>query len=407
MKKTFNRSTFAVLALSLVLTACSNQPKHTPAKPSDPPTSRQATTVESYSANETLIRAIGLGHDTTEARLDARKAAIWHSLFGGTNALLSTADQRQAFAAVEAEFYANAMNYIALEGEIVSSQVEAGQQRIERIFRVNVARLKDDLVAKNILQDTRDLAANLANPTIAVIAKNPAGNDRHAAGVFSEYLQDRGFEVTVLAANERINDIVLKAAALSGNIDPSFLLALQTGSDIYITLDAEVAERTVARNRVAQATVNATAYYTATGTQLGASTGYSPERAISGSGALTAEAANDTADKVLGQIQRSWQREAQQGRSFKVVFSAAPELGDISREIHQLSNQVCEGARRNAAGSNSFDYTLTCQGKDTMQLLIALQDNYSGPGQIFRVMDAGAFLVVKVGHSQLDEILIQ
>ena len=397
----------SALILVSLLTACASQPKHTPAKPSDPPTSRQATTVESYSANETLIRAIGLGNDTTEARLDARKAAIWHSLFGGTNALLSTPQQRQDFARVEGEFYANAMNYIALEGEIVSSQVEAGQQRIERIFRVNVARLKEDLVTKGILQDTRELAANLANPTIAVIAKNPAGDDRHAAGVFSEYLQERGFDVTVLGANERINDIVQQAAALSGNIDPSYLLALQTGSDIYITLNADVAERLVARNRVAQATVNASAYYTATGAQLGASTGYSPERAISGSGALTAEAANDTADKVLGQIQRAWQREAQQGRSFKVVFSVAPELGDISREVHLLSNQVCERARRNAAGSNSFDYTLTCQGKDTMQLLIALQDNYSGPGQIFRVMDAGAFLVVKVGHSQLDEILIQ
>jgi uncharacterized protein YukE len=401
------KHTLVILTTLLIISACASQPKHTPPEPSDPPVSRQATTVESYSANETLVRAVGLGHDTSEARLDARKAAIWHSLFGGTNALLSSPEQRQAFSRVEADFYSHAMDYIALEGEIVSSQVEGGQQRIERIFRVNTARLKDDLVAKNILQATRDLAANLANPTIAVIAKNPAGDDRHAAGVFSEYLQQRGFEVVVLAANDRINQIVQQAAALSGNIDPSYMLALQNGSDIYITLDAEVAERTVARNRVAQATVNAVAYYTATGAQLAASTGYSPERALSGSGALTAEAANDTANNVLGQIQRSWQREAEIGRSFKVVYSVSPELGDLSRELHQLSQQVCQNARRNAAGANSFDYILTCQGKDTMGLLIALQDNYRGPGQIFRVMDAGAFLVVRVGHAQSDEILIQ
>lgn len=397
----------ALLILSIAIVGCASKPKPSNIKPSDPPTSRQATLVESYSANENLVRAVGLGQDMDEARLDARKAAIWHSLFGGTNALLATAEQRDAFRAHEGEFYRNAMNYIALEGDIVSSQVEAGQQRIERLFRVNLASLRIDLEAKGIIQGTRDLASELANPTISVIAKDPDGDARHAAGVFSEYLQDRGFDVTVMAANERINEIVQQAAALSGNIDPTYMLALQTGSDIYISIDAEVADRVVARNRVAQATVNATAYYTATGSQIGASTGYSPERAISGSGAITAEAANDTADKVLGQVLRSWQSEAQQGRSFKVVFSASPELGDVSRHLHQLSNQVCDRARRNAAGSNSFDYTLTCKGMDTMDLLIALQDNYAGPGKIFRVMDAGAFLVLKIGHSQTDEILIQ
>lgn len=406
-KQPMNLKFLALLLLTALLSACASSPDSS-VRPSDPPLSRQATLVESYSANEVLVRAVGLGNSMAEARDDARKAAVWFVLMGGTNALLSSSEQREAFRDHEGEFWANAMRYIAHEGDLLSRRQEGGQDRIERAFRINVANLKADLAARNIISDSVELAEAVANPLISVIAKDPEGNDRHAASVFSEYLQDRGFEVVVLDANERIDEIVQQAAALEGNIDPMYMLALQTGSDIYIAIDSEVAERRVAGNRVAQSTVNATAYYTATGSQLGASSGYSAERAIAGGAALTGEAANDAADKVIGQLTRSWQREIQRGKAFKVVVNASPEVGDISRNIHQLFNQVCNRARRNAAGSTSFDYTLNCDGpRDAMDLLILLEDNYIGPGQVFRVLDSGSFLIIRIGDSDTDSIVIE
>ncbi|WP_114418310.1 DUF6175 family protein [Marinospirillum perlucidum] len=401
------RTPIIVLLLALLLTACASAPEST-VKPTDPPLSHQATLVESYSSTENLIRATGLGNNLAEARDDARKAAVWFALFGGSNALLNTDGQRQSFRNYEGEFWANAMRYINHESGLLSKRQEAGQSRIERSFRVDIAKLKEDLVARNILTSTQALAADLANPRITVIAEDPQGDARHAANVFSEYLQDRNYEVQVMDASENINEIVQQAATLEGNLDPMYLLALQTGSDIYIRVDAEVAERQIAGNRVAQSTVNATAYYTATASQLGAANGYSEERAIAGGAALTAEAANDAANKVLGQINRSWQREAARGKAFKVVVSAGPSVGDVSRNVHQMFNQVCNRVRRNAAGTTSFDYTVNCEGQaDAFELLMDLQDNYQGPGRVFRVMDSGAFLVLRIGESESNSIIIE
>jgi hypothetical protein len=398
---------FTVLALVALLTACASTPEPR-VHPTDPPLSHQATLVESYSSSEVLIRATGMGDSMAEARNDARKAALWFVLFGGSNALLSTSGQQQAFYNLEGEFWANTLRYITHEGDILSKRVEGGQSRIERAFRINISNLRSDLVARNIITDTAELSDMIANPVISVVAKDTEGNARHAANVFSEYLQDRGFEVVVLDANEQVDEVVQQAAVLEGNIDPMYLLALQTCSDIYITLDAEVAERQVAGNRVAQSTVAATAYYTATGTQLGASSGYSEERAIAGDAALTAEAANDAADKVLGQITRSWQREIQRGKAFKVVVNAGPEVGDISRNLHRLFNNICDHSNRNAAGSTSFDYTLNCKGQDSaMDLLMLIEDNYQGPGQVFRVLDSGSFLIIRIGESDSSSIIIE
>lgn len=399
-----------ILAGLLALSGCSSSgSKKTPAAPAagDPPLSRQAVLVESYSASEVLIRATGLGNSMSEARQDARKAALWFVLHGGNTPMLTDQTQRQAFARHEKHFYTRVMDYITHEGEILSRRVDGKQDRIERAFRINLDALRNDLITRNIISSAASLSAQISNPQISVITADQSTHSIQAATVFSEYLQRRGFQVVVTDASERINQVVQQATALSGTLDPTYLLALQTGSDIYISITAETASRTLAGNTLSQATVTATAYYTATGNQLGAATGYSTERVVSGSGAIMGEAANDAADKVLNQLTAAWLRESAQGRSYKVVASAEPGIGDISRPIHQLFSQVCSQSRRNAAGSSSFDYILTCETRDVMDLLFKLEDHWRGPGQIFRVMDSGAFLVIRIGFTDSDDIIIE
>lgn len=394
-----------LLAL-LLLTGCASN-KHPTPEPGDPPLSRQVTLVESYSAAELLVRATGLGHSMTTARDDARKAALWFVLLGGDNPLLTEASSQQAFRRYEKDLYTQAMQYITYESEVLSRREDHQQLRIERNYRINLEQLRAELIRLGVIRSTSALASQLNHPQISIITADTSQASTQAATVFAEHLQRRGFQVLVVEANRAINQQVQQAAALSGTLDPSYLLALQTGSDIYISVDNQIATRDLAGTQVSQAIVTATAYYTATGAQLGAATGYSSERVVAGSGAISGEAAHDAASRVLGQITRSWQQEAAQGRSFKVVASALPEMGDISRPIHQLFSQVCQQVRRNAAGGSSFDYTLTCQTRDVMALLFELENHWRGPGRIFRVMDSGAFLIIKVGYTASDDIIIE
>lgn len=396
---------YTYLLALLLLTGCASS---TPVpEPGDPPLSRQVVLVEAYSAAELLVRATGLGYSMTTARDDARKAALWFVLLGGSNPLLADQTSQQAFRNYEKDLYSNVMQYITYESEVLSRREDNQQIRIERNYRINMDQLRTDLISRGVISSTRTLANQVNNPQISIITADTTQTSTQAATVFAEHLQRRGFQVVIVEANRTINKQVQQAAALSGTIDPSYLLALQTGSDIYIALDNQIATRNLAGTEISQSAVTATAYYTATSAQLGAATGYSGERAVAGSAAISGEAANDAASKLLGQITHSWQQEATQGRSFKVVASTTPEMGDISRPIHQLFNQVCHQARRNAAGSSSFDYILTCKTRDVMDLLFELEDNWRGPGKIFRVMDSGAFLIIKVGYTDSDDIIIQ
>lgn len=404
----FNRMLLACLTGVLLLTGCASSGNKVPTpEPGEPPLSRQVVLVESYSSAELLVRATGLGASTATATVDARKAALWFALLGGNQPLLSDQASQQAFQSHQQDFYSKVMQYITYESDVLSRRVDDEQTRIERNYRINMNQLRNDLISRGLISSTRSLADQVSNPQISLVTADSSQASTQAATIFAEHLQRRGFQVVVVEASRAINKQVQQAAALSGTLDPGYLLALQTGSDIYIALDNQIATRNLAGTEISQSAVTATAYYTATGTQLGAATGYSDERAVAGSGAISGEAANDAASKLLGQITRSWQQEASQGRSFKVVASATPEMGDISRPIHQLFNQVCHQARRNAAGSSSFDYILTCKTRDVMELLFELEDNWRGPGKIFRVMDSGAFLIIKVGYTDSDEIIIQ
>ncbi|MBE0506801.1 MAG: hypothetical protein IBX50_08790 [Marinospirillum sp.] len=401
------RFTIYLLALLLLTGCASSKNKHPTPEPGDPPLSRQVVLVESYSAAELLVRTTGLGHSMATARDDARKAALWFVLLGSNNPLLADQTSQQAFRNHEKDLYTNVMQYITYESDVLSRREDNQQIRIERNYRINMDQLRADLISRGVISSITTLASQVSNPQISIITADSSQASTQAATVFAEYLQRRGFQVVVVEASRAINKQVQQAAALSGTLDPSYLLALQTGSDIYIALDNQIATRNLAGTEISQSAVTATAYYTATSAQLGAATGYSSERAVAGSGAISGEAANDAASKLLGQISRSWQQEATQGRSFKVVASATPEMGDISRPIHQLFNQVCHQVRRNAAGSSSFDYILTCKTRDVMDLLFELEDNWRGPGKIFRVMDSGAFLIIKVGYTDSDDIIIQ
>ncbi|BAU56756.1 hypothetical protein HH1059_00860 [Halorhodospira halochloris] len=376
------------------------------------PTSRQGEEIEAVSAAEVTIRARGIGPDTSAARDDARRAAIYYALYSGTHPLLPDSDARSAFEEHEEEIFANATNYISDYSSPLSRHQDGDDQVVEKEVRVNTARLQEELVDRDVIDDPMEILAELGRPRIAVIPESEEDEDdaRPAITMISEYLQERDFDVEVPRAGDEVDEIVSQAAALEGDVDPMYELALQAGSDVYITVSVDEESRDVGGSEVLSASVSATAYYTATGDQLGATTGHSPERDVSGHRAVIEEAANAVGNRVTRQIANSWADEVERGRPFKVVFSAAEaDAGDISREMHRIFSDVCPESNRNAAGQTSFDYTLRCtEQNDAMDLLIDLETAYGGPGTIERNLDSGALLILSVGDiDDADDIVIQ
>ena len=244
--------------------------------------------------------------------------------------------------------YQDAMKYIAFESPVKSKRQEGDQYHIEKIYRINVAMLRNDLVGYGVLDETSAVADVVATPTIAIVpkAQGEGGYDM-AKGVLAEYLQDRDFEVIVVEGTEKVNEMVQKASALGGTTDPIYMLALQTGSDIYITVDVDTSSRNVSGSGVKKSAVSVVAYYTATGKQVAASTGYSPERSVADYGAITQEATNDAANKVLNQILKTWKKEAKDGKYFKVVVTspAGPSgLRSTEKQLRQGAPE-CGGGR--------------------------------------------------------------
>ena len=375
--------------------------------------SHQATFVESQSSAEVMIKATGEGSNMERALRDSELAALWFVLNGGDNPILQSAAERNKFEMYASDINKNSKKYISKMGKIKGKRIEGKTTYVDRIFILNTAMLKEDLVAKGIIKSVDELSDSLGTITVAVLPKEESlwsdTEYQAAVDVVSEYLQDRNFEVTVLKAAKKSNKIVQKAAMLSGVVDPMYALAMESGSDIYISINLDKSSRTVAGKQVKKASVSMSAYYTATAKQLGASSGYSPERAVSGYMSVTQEATNDAVEKVLGQIQKSWKKEAKRGKYYKVIVTAADGMGKkIDRPMYETLKSTCKRVKRLGASDSVFNYTLQCTKiEDTMQLLSSIEDSYTGAGKVFRTMDSGSLLIVKVAESEDDELIIE
>jgi len=375
------------------------------------PDSHQATFIESYSSAEISVRARGNGEDVASASKDASLAAIWFVLYGGDNPLLQLPKEKNAFSMVAEKYYKNASKYISYDGGIKSKKIEGGVYKVDKVFRINIALLKSDLASDGIVKSVDAMADNTLLPIIAVVPKDASMSKDPSYDVLmsavSEYLQDRDYEVKVIDTNKKTNKLINSALALSGNFDPLMAKAVEIGSDIYLQVSLEKSSRNVSGQRAQKASVSIKAFYTATGKQVGASTGFSEERVVSSFGALAQEGANDAANKVLDQIKKSWKKETKRGKPFRVV--ASTNLGaSVDDALNDALRASCKSVRRNAAGKTSFDFTLNCKDvQDAYELKKKITANYKGAGQVFKELDAGSMLIIKIANSDDDEITIE
>ncbi len=337
------------------------------------PKSQEATFVESYSPTEVTLKAKGIGFNVDEAERDARKCAVYFLLYSANDAILQTPAEKEAFKAIEQEFFtdANINNYITFMSNSILSKVKLqdGSVKVEKLIRVNREKLKEDLVAKGAIAGTKDLAAIAGNPFIMVLPEVPKGqspiaalqrdpNIKKGAEVIESYLTARRYEVRVPEQQDAVNDLVSAKKAVAGiQDDIAYKLALSIGADIYISYNVKIEQGSIGK----KASVGCRAYETTTARLLGTETGYSPERPDVPEAALIEEAMNFAIDRVLSRINAYWKEDIASGRQYKVIFRITGKFDDpdnLTDALEDVLKEVTTKRKNNATTKETADWIL-------------------------------------------------
>jgi hypothetical protein len=348
------------------------------------PRSREASFVESYSPTEWMISATGIGGGKKKYREqkaidDAKKNATWFCLYMGTDPILSTQDEKSRFEPFLEDFFKldNITKYIAWEGEefVKRVKISGGKElKIEKVFRVNVGLIKEDLVTKGVLMAVVDLAAEVGLPQLMVLPEVPQGDNpmealanrseiKHGARVIESYLTTLRYEVIVPEQQDFLNTYgdVMRLVGGAGE-DLSHKIALSIGSDVYLTYAISINRRMVGSSEQKKASVSVRAYETTTARLLGTETGYSYERP-SPDEVVVEEAIHDAVDKVLSRINAYWKEDIQRGIQYKILFTITgsfdeDQIEDIQFGIADVIDGFAVRSKENVVTDQTMDYLI-------------------------------------------------
>jgi len=358
------------------------------------PVSKQATLVESVSSSEVMIEATGIyngqgknkkkkikdvkANGLSNATMDAKKSAVWFVLFGGTDPLLRSVQEQQAFGVHEGFFFNsnNVSNYITYEDSqlIKKLNTNGGQgMKVVKRFKVNKELLTKDLEARNIVAARADLAETIGNPFIMVlpsVAKGKSPIDalrtnpayKHAAAVVESYLTARQYDVIVPEQQESMESLNAAQMDLGDREeDYAYQLALSVGSDIYINFSGVQEDAGYGTKKYA---LTVRAYETTTARLLGTETGYSQGR----KGELMVsveEAMNDAIDKVLARVTEYWKRDVDKGIQYKLIFNLSTdfdedEIEEIQFALMDAIEEMSKSSKENIVTNQTVDYLIWC-----------------------------------------------
>lgn len=360
--------------------------------------SHQAEMIESTNPEEWMVRATGGGETTELALADAKRAVVWYVLFGGRTRLLQTADDQNAVMGVENEIFENAPSFITYESGIKGKRSEGGKTFLTKNYRVRVDQIRGFLESRNVIASQAEINDKLDLP-IVMITKPTNGDEAFAATVMGDYFQARGFEVNVVDNTEKTNAMVDSVLALEGEVDPAFSLAMSLGADVLVKVDAFGEEAKGKFVSGQQGSVSVKAYYSTTGRQIAAATGFSAARVGAGAKALIQEAANDAAERLSTAMQAQWRKEVDNGRPLALVVTAASDIAKaVDEPLYDAVRGMCK-AKRTTAGKTTFRYELRCSGVASgYDLYKAIKDEYEGPGAVNRLQDFNSMVILSIGY---------
>ncbi|MCX6640976.1 MAG: DUF6175 family protein [bacterium] len=388
------------------------------------PQSRQASFVESYSPTEWMIQAAGIGtgskkEQEVNAINDAKKSALYFCLYMGTDPILTAPEEKSRFALQEQNFFDlnNVNKYIAWEAQdftLRAKMADGKSLKIEKVFRVNVGLLKEDLVTLGVIVAGTDLAAELGLPQILVLPEVPKGGNplealdnqselKQAARSIESYLTARRYEVIVPEQQDFLNNYGSTMKLIKGaGDDVSLQVAQSIGSDVYVTYTVSIATGMQGSTETRKASVTVRAFETTTGRLLGTETGYSYDRPAPPE-VVTEEAIKDAIDKVLSRVMAYWKDDLQKGIQYKVIFNITgtfdqDQLEDLQFAVADAVKSCSNRSKENVATDQTLDY-----------LLWAKADKYQQARDLYRDIKtafSGKYANAKIKQQQLNRKLI-
>lgn len=357
------------------------------------PISKQATIIDATSSSEILMEATGFYESSKKSKwakrrraravgiqratLDARKAAVYHLLFNGTDPILSTDEEKKAFEAIQSTFFddGSISTFITYEDALPRQKVYSKKQTNVRVviqIKVDKGAIIKALESAGVIIQKDVLTDMIGNPFIMVLPVVEPGQDpatvlktdkraQHGAGVIQSFLTAKQYDVLLPNQQAFLTDLSANQLALkqTGPADVSYQLALSVGSDMYI--DFNISQTSAGYGTQKQA-VTIRAFETTTGRLLGTETGYSEARTgepfVSIEEAMLAAMTN-----VLSRVQNYWKADIKEGIQYKLVVSLDPSLVPQQSESIQdglidIVDRISLKTKEVASTDQTLDYVL-------------------------------------------------
>lgn len=337
------------------------------------PVSKQATLIETVSPTEVLIEATGIyisAEKSAKAKLkdvetngiaraieDAKRAAVWLLVQGGTDPFLRTKEEVNLFEVRSSQFYntESLSRYVTYEDQKFISRIsleEGHGVKITKRFRLNKELLLKDLDAYGVISGRQELSEALGRPQLMVLPQMGKGQSpldflrtdpiaRHAATVIESHLTAKQFEVLAAQQIEQIGTLAGLQGMISGQEDDiSYQLAVSIGSDIYITYSGAW-ESTGYNTKRYSMTVQA--YETTSARLLGSETGYGQSR--QGESMISVEEAMAGAiDAVLSRVESYWRDDLKRGVQYKLIIGFDSSLSED--DVFDLQDLIIDNLKK-------------------------------------------------------------
>jgi len=381
------------------------------------PVSKQAKIIEMTSSSEALIEATGIYKSSEKkekkakkdvkknglegAVADARKAAVYFLLLGGTDPMISNPEEKQKFEQHLSFFFDidKISEYISFEETLILKKVKISGGKglkVTKRFKVNKEMIMKDLIEKKIIESMESLAESIGTPFIMVIPATSKGsnpisllknepNVKHAASVVESFLTAKKYDVVVPEQQAELENLNKAQLNLEDREeDYAYELALSIGSDVYITFSGAVEDAGYGTKKYA---MNVRAFETTTARLLGAETGYSQGR----KGEIMVsieEAMNDAITNVLSRISNYWKDDAKKGVQYKVITSISTdfdedEVEEIQFAFMDVVEKVSKKSKNNITSKQTLDYLLWCDATEydkSMKLYMNLKKGFKSSG---------------------------
>lgn len=329
--------------------------------------------------NTVRYACTGIGRNYAEARIDAKKAAMYQIIKNN----LRSKEARFKFADHSREFYLRHMTFVKdtkPQGTFVLG--DDGNARLKVIVIVDRKQIMTWLKDRGVLniEKIRDM---IGNPTVAVKARIKVYNRQlssHVSGSAIKFLTSRTYNAmdidnfsaksSITAADQtkllRIKGIKMNAVQLKASL---------IGADVYF----EVAASPQTISGGVKGSANIKAYETTTRKLIGAGTGYGKQYATFQPKVklmTIGEAIENAMQKTLAQVTNYWQKYAREGSPFKLTIMGKLDAVEDMADYIALAIKRAKGvlAFKNVT-STPYMLTVTFKSKvrDATELMLDLK----------------------------------